>query len=57
MTLQEKRALDRANIETLIKSHKHLLVPWQKIMARCLATKQPQSFLQLKSVDDFIDGF
>ena len=41
VTLQEKRALDHANIESLIKSYKHLLVPWQKIMASSLATKQP----------------
>ena len=41
VTLQERRALDRANIESLIKNHKHLLVPWQKIMTSSLETKQP----------------
>ena len=36
ITLKEKRARCRAQIEELIKNNKNLLVPWEQILAQCL---------------------
>ena len=36
ITLQEKRARCRAQIEELVKNNKNLLVPWEQILAQCL---------------------
>ena len=57
VTIKERRALDRSNIEKIIKENKILLTPWSEILAACLREKEPQPFMLLKSVSDFIDGF
>ena len=57
ITLQEKRARCRAQIEELMKQNKNLLVPWGEILAQCLQGLESQEFLPFKTVNDFIDGF
>ena len=57
VTLNEKRALDRHNIETHMKANKNLLTPWTGILDECIVEKHSKMFLKLESVSDFIDGF
>ena len=40
-----------------MKEYKPLLTPWTEIVDQCLRGKQLESFISLKSVGDFIDGF
>ena len=57
ITLKERRVADRAAIQDLIKANKPLLVHWDTILAAALDGKQPRPFVQIRAVDDFIDGF
>lgn len=57
VTLQERRAFDRATIEKIIKDNKPILKRWTDILEACLRGKVPQPFLRMQSIDDFIDGF
>lgn len=56
ITLCELRALDRQNISQILKEMKPLLTSWDLILARCLEGLHSEKFINLKSVDDFIDG-
>ena len=56
-TLNEKRAMDRGAITKLLKENRNLIIKWDVIMEYCLEGKESKSFLSIKSIDDFIDGF
>ena len=53
VTLQERRAFDRATIEKIIKDNKPILKRWTDILEACLRCKVPQPFLRMQSIDDF----
>ena len=57
VTLQERRAMDRSTITSVIRDNQSLLTPWTEILASILKGKKSSKFSNLKSVDDFIDGF
>ena len=57
VTLEERRARDKAKITTIIKQNKILLTSWTLIMDRCLRSKSNFPFRSLKSVKDHIDGW
>ena len=57
ITLDERRALDRANITKILKEYQVLLPHWNDILSSLVQAKQSQKIFALKTVHDFIDGF
>ena len=47
----------RSSITRLLKDNKNLVASWDDILGNYLAGKQSKSFLMLRSISDFIDGF
>ena len=57
MTLAERRANDKDTISKIIKDNSNLLVKWDKILSESIKDKRSAKFIDMNSVDDFIDGF
>ena len=57
VSLDERRAHDKANISKILKKNKNLLVTWNQIMTSIIHGRQPRKFTRIKSASDFIDGF
>ena len=44
ISLKEQRAVDKANVMELLKDFKHLLTPFDDVLATLLATTEPKPF-------------
>ena len=55
--LSELRAHDKAIVSDILKHHRNLLVPWSRILAKCVVGHQRVKFTSLPGITDFIDGF
>ena len=49
--------MGRSSITRLLKENQNLIVRWDDILGNYLSGKQSKSFLILRSISDFIDGF
>ena len=49
--------MDRSFITKILKENSNLIIEWNDIMKYCLEGKESKSFLSIRSIDDFIDGF
>ena len=57
ISLNERRANAKATIVKLLKDNKNLTVKWTDLLYTYFEDKEPMPFVNLKSIDDFIDGF
>ena len=57
ITLDERRAHDKANITSILKEYEGLLPSWDDVLTTLVQNRSSRSVERLKSVDDFIDGF
>ena len=57
ITLDERRAHDKANVTRILKEYGSLLPSWDDVLEALVQNRSSRSVERLKSVDDFIDGF
>ena len=57
VSLDERRALDKANAMRIIKEHRSLLNPWYDILSSYLRDKQSHKIFALNTIGGFVDGF